>query len=290
MAHRKGWSQRNELSGKDFFSTNKKPRTISKMLENKGYSTEKKQVYYSYEELFSEVIRNVELSEEEKNEILAQQGEALYQALVSCVKGFKTKITRDIILLPEEKELEILPTEGGEYDWKKHRLFMGSDIHNCLLDKYESTQRINLIKVVFSHEVEPKLIGPIIGNRLYDHALTPEQAEQVIALLEEEAMNKEDEKGELCNHILFIKCSNYQKGTGMRELEPAGSKSVMLVSCNIYYYSVPSTPPKKYAQCSAAMIGIVDGNNVEYCGINLSASRNGIFLLNSAIAKNDKVL
>lgn len=289
MAHRKGWSQWNELPAKLFFSTSKKARTRSQMLEDKGYSKEiKKQAYVSYQTLFSEVMRNSELSEEEKGDILKQQGEALYQALVSCVKSFKTKITRDIIFLPNEKELEILPTEGGAYDWKKEKVFMISEIFDHFFESYDPTTKINLTEVTFSDEVEPELIGPIIGDRMYEHALTPQQGEQVISYLRSKAEKEEDEKGELPEFILFVKCSKYKKSS--RPINGSGDLYIMLLSCTVKWYKNSNANIKTLVVCSPSMIGLVNGNDVNHCGITLTAPRNGIFLLNSAIVKNDKVL
>ncbi len=228
------------------------------------------------EDVLTIIRKDLDLKKEEENEIISRFEKELQRKFTSVLEGVRAqlpkKITRtnESILIPQF-DIKTYSIESTKY-------FRSSEISDYLLENYPKSEEIELIFASSSGSLASSAIAESVGKNLYQHALSPWQADCAIEKIKSELLEKKEDETE-DQYILFLKGRTERQAT--RELNKEfDSRAVILVSANMRTYIALD---KKRFRCDPVFIGIENADRDGYGGYNLTGPWNAKFLLNKSL-------
>ncbi|MCX6755005.1 MAG: hypothetical protein NT068_00490 [Candidatus Nomurabacteria bacterium] len=229
-----------------------------------------------FEELLHRASKEIGLTKIDEKKIIDRQGWNVYNEIKAVLKEAKSKLLKKVIL---GKKTIIVPAfDAGKCYPLQSEYFRGEEIFTYFKVAYPATDKTTLIEAHFSGEVRSQVIGETVGNKLYSHAITPTQAENIINQIGNELLTHTEDKVE-AHFILFIKGSNERRE--QRDPDDYDDNSIILVSTTIYTYRI--TPERKKFSCHPALIGVVNSKNVTQGGFWLEGPWAYTYLLNKEV-------
>ena len=230
-----------------------------------------------FKDLLHEAGIEIGLTKVEEKQIISRHGNSIYPDIKSMLAKYRSELPKKVILT--DKTIIVPAFEAGSYDPLKSDYFRSKEIFSFFSSKYPATQKTTLTETFLSGEVHGSVIGESIGEKLYSHALTPLQADNVINQIGNELLNQTKEiEAKL---ILFLKGNRERKE--LRQ-ENSSHDGVILISTTIR--TLRLTPERKEFICHPALIGVVDSNNVTNGSFWLDSIWGYKYLLNKEIHKS----
>ena len=232
-----------------------------------------------FKDLLHEAGIEIGLTKVEEKQIISRNGWDIYKDIKSVLEKYRSKLPKKLIL--SNRTIVVPVSEAGKYDPLKSEFFRSEEIFSYFNDVYPATKITTLVEAHLSGEVRSEVIGETIGGKLYSHALTPRQAENVINQIGEKLLAHTEEKVE-AHFILFIKGKSERKA--YREQNNSDEDAVLLISATVHTFRV--TDDRKKFTCHPALIGVVNSANVTQGGFWLKGPWPYPYLLNQEVYKS----